>query len=637
MVEREGALVVHEAVIAEEAAGGVADDDVAAGAGLVEQGVAEVFVGPDHCAAGAGDGEGALGDQLAGAVVELEGGGGAGVPGGGGRVDEAGEGAAAAHAELEEEAGGEAGGRAGVALRLVAVGHGGVVDMGAEAAFGGVGGVAVLVADEAVEPAIGVAAVAEVVDEFGVAFVGAELGEVEGEGVVAGEVAEEAFGDQAALGVEGFDADGEGGLALGHGGGEDDAAELGGGEDGEGEEVAAAEEVGEGLDAGVGLEVGAFDVEVGDAGAAGCGDFVAGADDVAAGAEFELGGPVDAREEAGDIERDRGVGGDVFVEGDRVAGAHAVERDGAGGDGGGVAVLEPEHDGFGGFGGGQAGVMVAGPGVGVVGAGEGAFGAGAVGVEGVFDDVVPGGADRVDEELAFEGGEGEAGADLGAVEREAGGAGGDGLFPFGEDVAVGGEEAEPEADGAGAVVGPVIGGDEAGVEAGTVVQGRAAGAGVAEEGVVGGEVETVEVAGRVGEEGGGEAGFVEGENGGAGGDLGGDAGGDAGGVEGGDQEGGAGGAGQVDKGGGGDAGAVVADLGDVVDVAFGGWGHGGVEGPEGIGDAVGVVDGEGAGGAEAGGEGSDAFGGEGVGEGFVEHVAAGPGVEGLDVEHGVGV
>ena len=376
---------------------------------------------------------------------------------------------------------------------------------------------------------------------------------------------------------------------------------------------------------------------MGDAGSAGLGDLVAGADDVAAGADLDLFGPGQGGEEGGDVQPEAGVGGDFPGEGDGGFGAHAVERYGARGDGGGVAVLEPEGDGFAGPGGGEAGVAVAGPGVGVVGAGEAAFGAGAVGVQRVFHHVVPGGADGVDEELALEGGEGEAGADLGAVEREAGGAGGDLVFPLVEDAALVVEQAEPEADGAGAIVGPVVGGDEAGVEAGGAGLVGQAGAGVAEEGVVGGEVDAVQVFGRVGEHGGGEAGFVEREDGHARGDLGGDAGGGARGVEAGDEEGSAGGAGQGGEGAGGEAGAAGAELQGVVHVDLGGRGHGGVEGPEGFGDAVRVIDGEGACGVEAGGEAAGRFCGEGVGEGLVEDVAAGAGVEGLDVQHGGGL
>ena len=259
--------------------------------------------------------------------------------------------------------------------------------------------------------------------------------------------------------------------------------------------------------------------------------------------------------------------------------------------------------------------------------GEAGFVAGAVGIKGIFDDVVAGGADGVDEELAGELGEGEAGADVGAVDRYAADAGGGGLFPLGEDLAGGVEEAEPEADALAAVAGPVVGGDEAGVEAGS-----AGDAGVAKEGVVGGEVGLFEVARLLGEHVGGQLEGVERDDRHAVRDHEGDAVVDAGGVEGGDQEGAGGRVRQVGQGGGGDAGSELADLGDVVDEEFGGCGHRGVHRPEGGGDGVGVVDGEGR--LESRGEALGLFGDERVGEGLVDDVAAGAGIEGLDVEHG---
>ena len=266
-----------------------------------------------------------------------------------------------------------------------------------------------------------------------------------------------------------------------------------------------------------------------------------------------------------------------------------------------------------------------------MGAGEGFLGAGAVGVQRVFDDVVAGGADGVDEELALEGGEGEAGADGAAVDGEACGAGGHGFFPFRQHAAVCPEQTQPEAHGAGAIAGPVVGCDQAGVQAACGI------AGVAEEGVVGGEVQTVQIVARVRQHGVGQPRLVEREHLHAGRHLGGDAGGDAAGVERGHQEGRGLGVGQVHQCCGREPGAGGADLLDVVDVDLGGGGHGRVQGPEGVGDSVGVVDGEAAGGLQACREGGGLFGGQWVGEGLVEDVAAGAGVEGLDVQHGHGL
>ncbi len=118
--------------------------------------------------------------------------------------------------------------------------------------------------------------------------------------------------------------------------------------------------------------------------------------------------------------------------------------------------------------------------------------AGAVGVERVFDHVVPGGADRVEEQLALERRQAEAGAHLAAVDREAGGARRHRLLPFRQHAAVAREQPQPEPHRPGAVAGPVIGCHQPRVQ--PVAAGRP---GVAEEGVVGGEVQPVEVALRV--------------------------------------------------------------------------------------------------------------------------------------------
>ena len=258
-----------------------------------------------------------------------------------------------------------------------------------------------------------------------------------------------------------------------------------------------------------------------------------------------------------------------------------------------------------------------------MGDGQAALVAGAHRVERVFDDVVAGDADGVDEELAGEVGQAKAGADLAAVDGDAGGAGGDGVFPFGKHVAGGVEEAAPEADVGGAVVGPVVGGHEAAGEA----------VAVSEEGEVGREVEAVEILARVGQHRVGEAGFVEGEDGDAGGEKMADAVGEAGGVEGSDEEGGFAQGGEVFEAARFCAEAGAADLFHVVDEEGGGSGQARGQGEEGFGDAVGVVDGEAARVRQAGGEFGEALGGDGVGEGLVDDVAAGLGVEGVDVEH----
>ncbi len=86
------------------------------------------------------------------------------------------------------------------------------------------------------------------------------------------------------------------------------------------------------------------------------------------------------------------------------------------------------------------------------------------GVERVFDDVVPGGADDMEKELAREGGQAEPGADGAAVEHDGAEAGRRRLAPFGEDPPLGIEEDEGERDLARAVAAPVIRRDEPGMQ-----------------------------------------------------------------------------------------------------------------------------------------------------------------------------
>ena len=208
------------------------------------------------------------------------------------------------------------------------------------------------------------------------------------------------------------------------------------------------------------------------------------------------------------------------------------------------------------------------------------------------------------------------------------GLGGTGLLPLGQDGAGAVEQAEPEADGGGAVARPIVGGDQAGVQAVPALVAQ-----ISEEGVVGGEVHAVQVAAGVAEHPVGQAHLVQGQDRHAGRDHVGDAGLYPPGVEGGDQQCGGLGARKVGQRLGRNACAGLAEVGHVVDVGLAGCGHGGVKGQQGIAHAVRVIDGQGPRRAQAGGEAGHGLRSDGVGERLVEHVAAGPRVEGLDVEH----
>jgi len=103
---------------------------------------------------------------------------------------------------------------------------------------------------------------------------------------------------------------------------------------------------------------------------------------------------------------------------------------------------------------------------------------------------VPGRADRVQEQLAGELGQVEAGAHLGAVDGDAGGALRHLLLPGRQLRAAGVEQAQPQPQRPGPVARPVVGGDEAGGKASRF----------AEEAVVGGKIQPVEIAARIGEQ-----------------------------------------------------------------------------------------------------------------------------------------
>ena len=291
-----------------------------------------------------------------------------------------------------------------------------------------------------------------------------------------------------------------------------------------------------------------------------------------------------------------------------------------------MAVLQPEGDALTVSRGGHAGVAIAGPGVGVVRDRKARFAAGAVGVERVFDHVVTGGADGMDEELAGELGQAEAGADVGAVDRDAADASGRALFPLGDDAALRVEQAQPQADMFCAIAGPVVGRDQPRVE-----PGAAGFAGVAEEGVVGGEIGLLEVARRLRQHLGRQLQRIERNHLHAGGDHEADPRLDAPGIERGDQQRAAGGVRQVGQRHGGDPGADLADLRDVMHEQLARRGQGRVHGPERGRDAVRIIDGERA--LESSGERGGGFGHQGMGKRLVDDVAARAGIEGLDVEH----
>lgn len=175
MVQAEALVAVHEAVEAEEAAGRVADDDIAGAAHALAVLAGEDFREAPVEGAAAGDFHFRFGDGLSFRIVKDEERRAFLVPLGRGRIDQVAERIERAILErrsrhAQEEARRQPRRLVGVALRLVLVDHGRVVDMRAENRLGAVAARFLLEASERVEPAIRLAAIAEVVEKFDMAI-----------------------------------------------------------------------------------------------------------------------------------------------------------------------------------------------------------------------------------------------------------------------------------------------------------------------------------------------------------------------------------------------------------------------------------------------------------------------------------
>ena len=358
--------------------------------------------------------------------------------------------------EGEEQAGRETRRAPGVGLRLPVVGQHGVEDVGAEGSLGDVAGGLVLVAEQAVQPAVGLAALGEVVDQLHVApppisqgGLGAvdEVVDVHQGGVVARQLAEPLGTDLPAVGIVGVEGQRQIGLAGRHRRRQGQRAEASARQDRRRQNEALAEQVGELGNARVGLEVDALDVGMGDAPAwrvhGAVGDhFVARAHEVLAGLHLDLLRPARLGQQLGGVDGQRPEGRNLAVQPGYLRLAHEVEADAAGGYRRWVAVLHPEQHLLAVPGRRQAAVEVGRPGVGVVGAGQHLV-AVAVGVEGVLDDVMSGDAADVQEETPGEGAEAEAFAHVLGVDHHAAIGAGQRIAPLGQGIAVFVHQAAP--------------------------------------------------------------------------------------------------------------------------------------------------------------------------------------------------
>src|SRR5579883_3200117 len=175
VIEAEAGRRAEQPVIAEEPAGGVANDDIGVGPRIAALcGIEHLGVAPKERAR-AWDGDAAAGDLAAGAVVQNEVRRARGVPGRRSRVDEMAERVEGRGAEAEEEPRRQARRPPGIGLRLALVGQRRVENMGAEARLGGVAAVPRFVAEEGMEPAIRLVPRGEVVDELDMAPAAGEL------------------------------------------------------------------------------------------------------------------------------------------------------------------------------------------------------------------------------------------------------------------------------------------------------------------------------------------------------------------------------------------------------------------------------------------------------------------------------
>ncbi len=203
--------------------------------------------------------------------------------------------------------------------------------MGAEAGLGGMAALPVLVADQAVQPAIRPAALAEIIHQFGMTALGPAVSSARSSATswLRGRRPRKRSATRRPSASKTSTRIGRSAWRSAIGVGCTMVRNRAGRQDRERQQIAAAQQVGQRRDAGVGPQVGALHVDVGDAGAAVLHHLVARADDVAAGAELHLGGPAQVGQQLGHVQRQAGEGRDLAVQGDRLLGPHPVQGDGA--------------------------------------------------------------------------------------------------------------------------------------------------------------------------------------------------------------------------------------------------------------------------------------------------------------------
>src|SRR5579884_2950017 len=429
VVEAEGAVAAEEAVVAEQAAGRVADDRVGARAGtLARRWVEDAVVAPQP-RSGAGDRQPCPRDLVAGAVMERDFGGAFRAPRLRRRVDQVAQRVVTAVAEPQEQPRRQPRRPPAVALRLAAIGHYRIEDVRAEAAFSAVPAAAMAIAEQRVQPAVAVTAVGEIVDQLGVpvpaAQSRAEAAEVDRRRVVARQPPEAPARHLVALGIVDHYGDRQFALRRGHRRRQQEALPFARRQHRARQQIALAERLAEPGQVRIWPQLVAFHVHMGDAPPALVDNFIPRTHDVLSGAQLDLARPAKPRQVFADIDDAAGERADRTVDRRTHFFAHRMQAQRAGRDRAGMAVLHPQQHALFRRRRRQPGIALGGPGIGVVGAGQHAIARLALvaeNVEGILDDIVPGGAGNVQEQLACEVAEAETGADIAAVDDERAGA-----------------------------------------------------------------------------------------------------------------------------------------------------------------------------------------------------------------------
>jgi hypothetical protein len=219
--------------------------------------------------------------------------------------------------------------------------------MGAEARLGRVPAPAVAIAENRVQPPVGLAALGKIIDEFQVSVAcpesagAADLVEVECNPMVARQTAEAVSRHLAALGIVEDGGDRQLPLAGRHRRRQHGRPPFSPRQDRRREQITFAEGLAESREVRVGDEIAALDVEVGDAPPALRDDLITGPHEMLSGMELDLPRPEQAGQKRADLDPKRGKGRDLLRDRRHAFFAHRREPQRARRNRRRVAVLNP--------------------------------------------------------------------------------------------------------------------------------------------------------------------------------------------------------------------------------------------------------------------------------------------------------